>query len=69
MKIEMKIKEDRNLFTYHIFYTTDYCDDFPEQYGECDIIAESEEQALKEFYKTHHAKYIPIEITMLNPQN
>lgn len=67
MKIEMKIEEDRNLFTYHILYTTDYCDDFSEQTGGCIITAKSKQQALKEFYKTHHAKYIPIEITVLHP--
>lgn len=47
---------------YHICYETDYCDDFPEQIGECEIVAESEDKALKEFYKTYHAKFIPIEI-------
>lgn len=36
--------------TYDVFYSTDFCDDFPEQIGSIEIEAENEQEAEKKFY-------------------
>lgn len=47
---------------YHLSYESDYCDTFRERSGDCTIIADSEDMAIKEFYKTHRAKDVVIAI-------
>lgn len=48
---------------FYIEWETDYCDEHPEDYGDCEIIADTEDEAVRKFYKTHHKKAIIISIT------
>lgn len=47
---------------YLIVYESDYCDDFPELFGECVIEAESKDEAKRKFYEDSDSKTFIISI-------
>ena len=52
------IKRRNKLKKFLIEWETDFCDDFPERMGVCEVEAETKKDAIQNFYTNHRRKHI-----------